>query len=107
MLRRLLNTAPCVYISRTLISISHLRKHVSFTSGLMSTQLSMDFFFWYLSFAQEMTRMDANCEEFRSLRMAYQVAQRLVCLKYSNQGDDYIREELRKLKEGYAAGQLT
>jgi len=47
-----------------------------------------------------MTRMDANCEEFRSLRMAYQVAQRLVCLKYSNQGDDYIREELRKLKEG-------
>jgi len=26
--------------------------------------------------------------------------QRLVCLKYSNQGDDYIREELRKLKEG-------
>ncbi|KAG2636978.1 hypothetical protein PVAP13_2NG481800 [Panicum virgatum] len=49
---------------------------------------------------QEMTRMDANCEEFRSLRMAYQVAQRLVCLKYSNQGDDYIREELRKLKEG-------
>jgi len=54
-----------------------------------------------------MTRMDANCEEFKSLRMAYQVAQRLVCLKYSNQGDDYIREELRKLKEGYAAGQLT
>ena len=45
MLRRLLNTAPCVYISRTPISISHLRKHVSFTSGLMSTQLSMDFFF--------------------------------------------------------------
>jgi len=74
----------------------------------MSTQLSMDFFFfWYFSFAQEMTRMDANCEEFKSLRMAYQVAQRLVCLKYSNQGDDYIREELRKLKEGYAAGQLT
>jgi len=56
---------------------------------------------------QEMTRMDANCEEFKSLRMAYQVAQRLVCLKYSNQGDEYIREELRKLKEGYAAGQLT
>jgi DNA mismatch repair protein MSH4 len=54
-----------------------------------------------------MTRMDANCEEFRSLRMAYQVAQRLVCLKYSNQGDDYIREALRNLKEGYAAGRLT
>ncbi|RLM87753.1 DNA mismatch repair protein MSH4 [Panicum miliaceum] len=56
---------------------------------------------------QEMTRMDANCEEFRSLRMAYQVAQRLVCLKYSNQGDNYIREALRNLKEGYAAGRLT
>ncbi|TKW09412.1 hypothetical protein SEVIR_6G092900v4 [Setaria viridis] len=56
---------------------------------------------------QEMTRMDANCEEFQSFRMAYQVAQRLVCLKYSNQGDDYIRESLRNLKEGYAADRLT
>nr|CAB3457960.1 unnamed protein product [Digitaria exilis] len=55
---------------------------------------------------QEMTRMDANFEEFQSLRMAYQVAQRLLCLKYSNQGDDYIREALRNLKEGYAAGRL-
>ena len=51
MLCRLLNTAPCVYISRTPISISHLRKHVSFTSGLvMSTQLSMENFV-YLPFA--------------------------------------------------------
>ncbi|OEL24925.1 DNA mismatch repair protein MSH4 [Dichanthelium oligosanthes] len=56
---------------------------------------------------QEMTRMDANCEEFQSLRMAYQVVQRLVCLKYSNQGDDYIREALRNLKESYASGRLT
>ncbi|CAL5062750.1 unnamed protein product [Urochloa decumbens] len=56
---------------------------------------------------QETTRMDANCEEFQSLRLAYQVAQRLVCLKYSNQGDDYIREALWNLKEGYAAGRLT
>ncbi|XP_062187204.1 DNA mismatch repair protein MSH4 isoform X2 [Phragmites australis] len=56
---------------------------------------------------KEMARMDANCEEFRSLRLAYQVAQRLVCLKYSNQGDDYVREALQNLKESYAAGRLT
>jgi hypothetical protein len=28
-------------------------------------------------------------------------------LKYSNQGDDYIREALQDLKESYAAGKLT
>ncbi|XP_066372299.1 DNA mismatch repair protein MSH4-like isoform X2 [Miscanthus floridulus] len=56
---------------------------------------------------QEMTRMDANCKEYRSLQMMYQVVQRLICLKYSNQGYDYIREALQNLKESYAAGRLT
>ncbi|KQK16202.1 hypothetical protein BRADI_1g27377v3 [Brachypodium distachyon] len=56
---------------------------------------------------QEMVRMDANCEQYRPLQMAYQAAQRLICLKYSNQGDEYIREALQDLKESYAAGKLT
>ncbi|EER99382.2 DNA mismatch repair protein MSH4 [Sorghum bicolor] len=56
---------------------------------------------------QEMTRMDANCEEYRSLQMTYQVVQRLICLKYSNHDEDYIREALQNLKESYAAGRLT
>ncbi|KAM3384356.1 hypothetical protein ACQJBY_008796 [Aegilops geniculata] len=55
---------------------------------------------------QEMVRMDANCVQYQPLRMAYQAAQRLICLKYSNQGDDYIREALQDLKESYAAGNL-
>ena len=54
-----------------------------------------------------MVRMDENCEQYRSLKMAYNAAQRLICLKYSNQGDDYIREALQNLKESYAAGKLT
>lgn len=56
---------------------------------------------------QEMTRMNANCEEYWSLQMTYQVVQRLICLKYSNHGDDYIREALQNLKESYSAGRLT
>ncbi|TVU03160.1 hypothetical protein EJB05_51318 [Eragrostis curvula] len=56
---------------------------------------------------QEMARMDANSVEFQSLQMAYQVAQRLTCLKYSNQGDEYVREALQNLKESIAAGRLT
>ncbi|GJN07432.1 hypothetical protein PR202_ga25264 [Eleusine coracana subsp. coracana] len=56
---------------------------------------------------QEMARMDANSVEFRSLQTAYMVGQRLVCLKYSNQGDDYVREALKSLKESIAAGRLT
>ncbi|KAL6883262.1 hypothetical protein ACP4OV_010676 [Aristida adscensionis] len=51
--------------------------------------------------------MHANREEFRSLEMTYKVAQRLLCLKYSNQGEDYIREALHNLKEDYIAGRLT
>lgn len=54
-----------------------------------------------------MVRKDDNCEQYRSLQMAYQVTQRLICLKQSNQGDDYIREALQNLKDGYAAGRLT
>ncbi|TVU03162.1 hypothetical protein EJB05_51320 [Eragrostis curvula] len=54
-----------------------------------------------------MARMDANSVEFQSLQMAYQVAQRLTCLKYSNQGDEYVREALQNLKESIAAGRLT
>uniref|UniRef100_A0A0D3GR21 DNA mismatch repair proteins mutS family domain-containing protein n=1 Tax=Oryza barthii TaxID=65489 RepID=A0A0D3GR21_9ORYZ len=56
---------------------------------------------------QEMVRKDDNCEQYRSLQMAYQVTQRLICLKQSNQGDDYIREALQNLKDSYAAGRLT
>uniref|UniRef100_A0A0D9WYW4 DNA mismatch repair proteins mutS family domain-containing protein n=1 Tax=Leersia perrieri TaxID=77586 RepID=A0A0D9WYW4_9ORYZ len=56
---------------------------------------------------QEMVRMDSNSEQYRSLQMAYQVAQRLICLKHSNQGEDYIREALQNLKDGYLAGRLT
>lgn len=54
-----------------------------------------------------MARMDANSAEFQSLQIAYQVAQQLVCLKYSNQGDDYVRKALKSLKESIAAGRLT
>uniref|UniRef100_A0A0E0LKR4 DNA mismatch repair proteins mutS family domain-containing protein n=1 Tax=Oryza punctata TaxID=4537 RepID=A0A0E0LKR4_ORYPU len=56
---------------------------------------------------QEMVRKDDNCQQYQSLQMAYQVTQRLICLKQSNQGDDYIREALQNLKDGYAAGRLT
>jgi DNA mismatch repair protein MSH4 len=51
--------------------------------------------------------MDANCEEDQSLQMTYQIVQRLICLKNSNHGEDYIREALQNLKESYAAGRLT
>jgi DNA mismatch repair protein MSH4 len=51
--------------------------------------------------------MDANSAEFQSLQTAYHVAHRLVCLKYSNQGDDYVHEALKSLKENIVAGRLT
>lgn len=46
-----------------------------------------------------MKRIDINCEQYRSIQVAYHVAQRLICLKYSNQGEDEIRQALQNLKE--------
>ncbi|XP_020585214.1 DNA mismatch repair protein MSH4 isoform X2 [Phalaenopsis equestris] len=52
-------------------------------------------------------KMTNNCEEYHPLQMAYRVAQRLVCLKYSNQGEDDIRRALENLKESYNEGRFT
>lgn len=38
--------------------------------------------------------------------MAYRVAQRLICLKYSTQDEDSIRQALQHLKECYANGTI-
>ncbi|KAL0913014.1 hypothetical protein M5K25_016443 [Dendrobium thyrsiflorum] len=52
-------------------------------------------------------RMTNNCEQYHSLQVAYRVAQRLICLKYSNQGEDDVRRALENLKESYMEGRLT
>ncbi|GJZ02783.1 hypothetical protein Tco_0520744 [Tanacetum coccineum] len=48
-----------------------------------------------------MTREEVNYEQYESIQMAYRVAQRLICLKYSSQDEDSIRQALRHLKEWY------
>ncbi|EHA8589156.1 DNA mismatch repair protein MSH4 [Cocos nucifera] len=55
---------------------------------------------------EEVKRMDINCEEHHSIQMVYRVAQKLICLKYSNQGEDYIRQAIQNLKEGFKEGRL-
>ncbi|CAJ2645832.1 DNA mismatch repair protein MSH4 [Trifolium pratense] len=48
---------------------------------------------------KEKKRMEVNCLQNHSIQSAYHVAQRLLCLKYSNQDEDTIRQALRNLKE--------
>ncbi|MED6157028.1 MutS protein msh4 [Stylosanthes scabra] len=48
---------------------------------------------------KEVTRMEINCLQHHSVQKAYQVAQRLICLKYSNQDEEMIRQALLNLKE--------
>lgn len=48
---------------------------------------------------QEKKRMEVNCLQNHSTQKVYHVAQRLLCLKYSNQDEDTIREALQNLKE--------
>ncbi|XP_009411922.2 DNA mismatch repair protein MSH4 isoform X2 [Musa acuminata AAA Group] len=50
---------------------------------------------------EDVKRMDINREQFHSIQVAYQVVQKLICLKYSNQSEDYIRQALQNLKENF------
>ncbi|KAH7549636.1 hypothetical protein JRO89_XS13G0059000 [Xanthoceras sorbifolium] len=55
---------------------------------------------------KEIQRMEVNCLQHNQIQMAYHVAQRLLCLKYSNQDEDSIRQALQNLKESYIHGRL-
>ncbi|PQQ06264.1 DNA mismatch repair protein MSH4 [Prunus yedoensis var. nudiflora] len=55
---------------------------------------------------KEVKRMEVNCRQYQPIQMAYHVAQRLICLKYSSQDEDSIREALHNLKESYIHGRL-
>lgn len=51
--------------------------------------------------------MEVNYMHYHPIQMAYRVAQRLICFKYSSsQDEDSIRQALQDLKEQYADGSL-
>ncbi|KAI5602202.1 hypothetical protein BDE02_01G141800 [Populus trichocarpa] len=49
---------------------------------------------------------EVNCRQYHQLQIVYRVAQRLICLKHSNQDEDSIRQALQNLKEQYINGTL-
>nr|GMC53337.1 DNA mismatch repair protein MSH4 [Ipomoea batatas] len=51
-------------------------------------------------------RPEVNCQQYRDIQMVYHVSQRLICLKYSNQDEDSMRESLQNLKESYINGNI-
>ncbi|TYH97494.1 hypothetical protein ES332_A12G247100v1 [Gossypium tomentosum] len=55
---------------------------------------------------KEVNEMEVNCLNHNQIMMAYHAAQRLICLKYSNQKEDAIRQALHLLKESYIDGKL-
>ncbi|XP_054823415.1 DNA mismatch repair protein MSH4 isoform X2 [Prosopis cineraria] len=55
---------------------------------------------------KEVKRMEVNCLQYHPIQKAYLAAQRLLCLKYSNQDDDTIRQALQNLKECYIKDRL-
>ncbi|KAK1286211.1 DNA mismatch repair protein MSH4 [Acorus calamus] len=56
---------------------------------------------------KEIKRVETNWEQYQSLQMTYRVAQRLICLRFSNQDEDDIRRALQDLKQSYIDGSLT
>ncbi|KAK3005427.1 hypothetical protein RJ639_017105 [Escallonia herrerae] len=55
---------------------------------------------------KELKRMTVNCEQHHAIQMTYGAVQRLICLKYSSQDEDSIRQALQNLKESYVGGKL-
>ncbi|KAL6556890.1 MutS protein msh4 [Orobanche hederae] len=55
---------------------------------------------------KEVKRIEMNYKQHHDIQVAYRVAQRLICLKYSNQDEDSIRQALQDLKESYINGGL-
>ncbi|TXG51166.1 hypothetical protein EZV62_023690 [Acer yangbiense] len=55
---------------------------------------------------KEVQRMEVNCLQHNQIQMTYRIAQRLLCLKYSNQDENSIRQALQNLKESYINGRL-
>ncbi|WOL03537.1 DNA mismatch repair protein MSH4 isoform X1 [Canna indica] len=56
---------------------------------------------------EDVKRMLTNCEKYHSVQVAYQVAQKLICLKYSNQSEEYVRQTLQNLKDSYMKEMLN
>ncbi|XP_051114456.1 DNA mismatch repair protein MSH4 [Andrographis paniculata] len=53
---------------------------------------------------KEKKRIETNIQKNQHIQMAYRVVQRLICLKYSNQDEDSIRQALQALKENCING---
>ncbi|KAL8207750.1 hypothetical protein R6Q57_007162 [Mikania cordata] len=51
---------------------------------------------------KEVERKEANNAQYAGIQMRYRVVQRLICLKYSSQDHDSIRQALEHLKHCYA-----
>ncbi|XP_052209555.1 DNA mismatch repair protein MSH4 isoform X2 [Diospyros lotus] len=55
---------------------------------------------------KEEKRMEVNCQQYHDIQKVYRAAQRLICLKFSSQDEDTIREALQNLKDCYINGSL-
>ncbi|CAO2819470.1 unnamed protein product [Amaranthus hypochondriacus] len=55
---------------------------------------------------QEAKKMEVNELQYYPIQMVYCVAQRLICLKYSNHDEESVREALQTLKQTYLCGKL-
>lgn len=55
---------------------------------------------------KEMKRIELNCEKHHEMHQIYRVAQKLICLRYSKQNEDSIRQALQNLKDSFIEGRL-
>ncbi|XP_044487299.1 DNA mismatch repair protein MSH4 [Mangifera indica] len=86
--------------------IAHYGLLLAEVAGLPSSVVEMAKSITARITAKEVQRMEVNCLQYNQLQMAYHVAQRLLCLKYSSQDEDAIRQALQSLKENYTNRRL-
>ncbi|RVX15330.1 DNA mismatch repair protein MSH4 [Vitis vinifera] len=92
-------------VIKTAISITSRITEKLVVQNLKTTSISIDIIRKCQSFL-EVKRMEVNCQQYHPIQMAYRLAQRLICLKYSSQDEDSVRHALQNLKESYIDGRL-
>ncbi|XP_031392711.1 DNA mismatch repair protein MSH4 isoform X1 [Punica granatum] len=55
---------------------------------------------------KELKKMEVNCRQYHHIQMAYRVAQKLICLKYSSHNEETVRQALQNLKDSYLQSQV-
>ncbi|KAH6771748.1 MUTS-like protein 4 [Perilla frutescens var. hirtella] len=87
-------------------NVAHYGLMLAGVAGLPSQVIESAKFITSKITEKEVERVQINFRQHHDIQMAYRVAQRLICLKYTNQDEHSIRQALHTLKDSCIQGGL-